>query len=108
MPPNRSDRSGAESGKALRNKLAGGVVGGGGEPRQSLGEVALLLDALKLAGAEDRIEHRRAPAGVGVTDEEVLFAIGTRANAVFHSIGIDEHVAMSRSCEASQFRPALL
>ena len=39
-------------------------------------------------------------------EEEVLFADGTRPDAIFHSIGIDEHVAMSGCGIAGELRPA--
>lgn len=74
MRPTGADPSSAESGETLRGELAGGVVNGGGEARQRPSEVAPGIDALKLAGAEDGIEHGGAPAGIGMADEkEILF-----------------------------------
>ena len=74
MKPNGDDRSSAEGGEALRGKLVGGEIGGGGEAGERPGEVAPGIDALELAGAEDGIEDGGAPAGVGVADkEEILF-----------------------------------
>jgi hypothetical protein len=69
------EESARELGEAQRSKLVGGVIGGGGETWERPSQVALFVDAVQLADAEDRVEDGRAPAGVGVADkEEILFS----------------------------------
>ena len=93
--------------EALRRELVGSLIGGGGEARKSPRQVAPFIDALELAGAEDRIKNRRAPAGVRMADEEeILFPDGAGSDGSFHRIGIDLDVAVAGCGVASQFRPA--
>ena len=107
MKRNGDDRSGAESGKALRGKLAGGVIGGGREARERPGQIFPGIDLLEFAGAEDGVEDGGAPTGIGVADEEkVLFPEGTGPDAIFHCIGIDVHVAVTGLGIAGELRPA--
>src|ERR1017187_470362 len=82
--------SARELGEALGRELVGGVIGGGCQARQRPGQVAPFIEAVQLAGAEDRVEDGGAPTGAGVTNKEVIFlADGTDANGVFDGVGID-------------------
>src|SRR5450759_3512853 len=101
-------RAGEESAwelrEALRRKLVGGVIGGGGEARKRPGQVAPFVDTVQLAGAEDGVEDGGAPAGVGVADkEEILFSDRAWAYRIFHFIGINVDVAVAGLSVAGQF-----
>jgi len=60
-------------GVRLRSKLAGGLVGCAREQRKGPSEVIPRVDLLELAGAEDRVEHRRAPTRARMADEQEVF-----------------------------------
>ena len=58
------------SGVVVRQEGGGGPVGGRGELGQDPGQIRLGIDAEEPAGPNDRVDHRRAPAGFGIADEE--------------------------------------
>ena len=99
--------SARELGEALGCELAGGVIGGGGQVRERPGQVAPFVDAVQLAGAEDRIEDGGAPAGVGMADKKVIFlADCTDANGVLDGVGIDVQMPATGFGKTRQLRPA--
>ena len=99
--------SARELGEALGRELVGGVIGGGGQARERPRQVAPFIEAVQLAGAEDRAEDGGAPTGVGMTDKEVIFlADGADANGVLDGVGIDGQMPAAGFGETPQLRPA--
>src|ERR1017187_555547 len=76
--------------EVLRSKLAGGMIGRGGESWKRPGEIAPFVDLVELAGAQDRVDDGGAPAGIWMADEEEVFpGDGARPDAIFHGVGVD-------------------
>lgn len=87
-----------DSRRVVVGEKAGGrrEIRGGGEFWEHPIEIELRVHLEELAGAEDRIEHRGFPAGIGVADEEpATFAERTGPDAVFDGIIIDLDVAIA-------------
>ena len=60
----------------------------------------------QLAGADDRVDHRRAPAGRGMTDEQpVPHAELGRPDTPLDRIVVDADAAIGRLRIAGEFRP---
>ena len=61
------------SGEFIRGKLRLGVIGRSGEAGESPIQIGPRIDTPELAGGEDRIDHGRPVAGVGMSDEKPIF-----------------------------------
>src|ERR1017187_10090584 len=94
--------------EVLRSKLAGGMIGRGGESWKRPGEIAPFVDLVELAGAQDRVDDGGAPDGIWMADEEEVFpGDGARPDAIFHGVGVDVHVAVAGLGITGELRPAL-
>ena len=97
------------SGVVVRQERGGGPVGGCGELGQDPGQIRLRIDAEEAAGPNDRVEHRRAPAGFGIADEEpVARAHLGRADGPLDGILVDADVAEAGLGVAGKVRPAII
>ena len=58
--------------EVVRQKSGRSVIGGSGQFGQDPGDVVFRIDADEPAGADHAVDHRRAPPGVGMANEQVV------------------------------------
>ena len=93
----------------VRQEGGGGPVGGRGEPGQDPGQIRLGIDAKEPAGPHDRLDHRRAPAGFGIADEEPVARTDLgRADHPLDGVLVGAHVAEADLGVAGKMRPAVI
>src|SRR5271165_1332766 len=72
------------------------VLGGhSGQAAEDVAEVGHGVDAVALTGDDDRVDDRRALAGVGVADKQpVLLADRRRSDRIFNEVVVETRLAV--------------
>src|SRR4051794_18497857 len=95
--------------KVVRQQSSRGTVGCRSQLRQHPAEVGFRVDTYQPTRPDHTIQHRRSPARVGVTYEQIIpqtyFA---RAEAALDGVLIDQDVTALDPCVSGQISPAMV